>query len=62
MLDANILKQTILTEFSNVGWDLQKAVFAEALAEAIAKAVVNHIKTYGITTSNGSPAHTHNIT
>lgn len=61
MLDANILKQTILTEFSNVGWDLQKAVFAEALAEAIAKAVVNHIKTYGITTSAGDPPHTHKV-
>lgn len=61
MLNEEILKQTILTEFENVGWNLEKAIFAEALAEAISKAVIHHIKNYAITLPSGEPVHTHTI-
>ena len=57
--NADTLKDLILQEFTNCGWDINAASQVDCLAQAIAEAVVQHIKDYAETqTSDG---HTHNV-
>ncbi len=57
--DADILKQLIITEFGNCGWDTDAATQVDCLAQGIAEAVVQHIKDYAETQS--SDGHIHNV-
>lgn len=61
MLNKDELKQLILTEFDNIGWNTSLSPWAEGLAQAVAYAVVDHIKSKAITTSAGDPSHTHEV-
>lgn len=57
--NADTLKQLIITEFGNCGWDTEAATQVDCLAQAIAEAVTQHIKDAAETTT--SDGHTHDV-
>lgn len=49
MLNSETLKNLILSNMRQVGWDLENAPQAENFANIISQAVVEHIKTAQVT-------------
>lgn len=60
--NADTLKGLILQEFENCGWDINAATQVDCLAQAIAEAVVQHIKDAAkANVTYGSSSGLHNV-
>lgn len=57
--NSSTLKSLILQEFENCGWDINAASQVDCLAQAIANAVVDHIKNAAETTT--ADGHIHDV-